>query len=182
MEREGLLVRDVMTGTAFPVGIATPVTFAQEIFGRKIADSLAVVDDEGLVMGSVDGSELARLQVAAMRRGRPRGRAKAKMRRLRMGEVMQWPAVTVDAEDSAREAARTLVKCGAARLVVVDGGGRPAGSVSAIDLVRALLSTMETARTVSAAGPRRADLRQLEAGRGGGATGEASGPCRAAGA
>ena len=132
-----MLVRDAMTGTSFSVGVATPVTFAQEMFGRDLADSLAVVDREGAVVGSVGRDDLARLRAEPVRRRWRPGRAG--VRSLRMGDVMARPATTVDAEASVLEAADALVRCGITRLTVVDGARVPVGSVSALDLLRAFV-------------------------------------------
>lgn len=127
------LVRDAMTGTSFSVGVATPLTFAQEMFGRDLADSLAVVDREGALVGSVARDDLARLQAEPVRRRRP---GRAGMRSLRISDVMSRPAMAVDAEASVLEAAHALVRCGITRLTVVDGARVPVGSVSALDLLR----------------------------------------------
>ena len=54
-------------------------------------------------------------------------------------EVMSGPPLAVAAEASALEAAHLLVRHGVDRLAVIDDDGRPIGTVTAIDVLRAFL-------------------------------------------
>jgi hypothetical protein len=81
-----------------------------------------VVDEEGRPLGVVSLRDLA---------GRRHGDT--------AGQIMTRPAAVVRQEEAIAQAGRVLAQTGYHRLVVVDGEGRAAGVVSALDVLRGLL-------------------------------------------
>jgi CBS domain-containing protein len=56
-----------------------------------------------------------------------------------VGDRMTAPALTMDQGASIRDAARLMAEADLHRIVVVDGGGRAVGIISALDVIRGLL-------------------------------------------
>ncbi|MFE0490751.1 CBS domain-containing protein [Streptomyces griseoaurantiacus] len=133
----------------------------KEIAGRLAehrVGGLPVVDEDGHVVGVVSETDLTIHQaetrlVHEPPRGRrfawltPRARRRtAKAHARTAGELMTTPAITVHAQDTVVEAARTMVRHQVHRLPVLDEEGRLVGIVSRHDLVRTFLRTDEEIR------------------------------------
>jgi CBS domain-containing protein len=128
---DGLRVADLMT--IDPVTIDTEATLdqAMELMrGYRIA-GLPVVDHQGSLVGVISHSDLvsaaASPLVGRVVRGQPD--------RLRVGELMSHPAITVRLGDPLVDAARLMVDRHIHRVVAVDEAGRPVGVLSAMDFV-----------------------------------------------
>ena len=137
-----LRVRDVMTGGELCVAAGTRLADVAETISRHGVDSVAVVDHEDVVVGTVGRAALQRAEARrrAVRVRLPRlGSRRSRARGQRVCEVMSWPPLTVAAETSALEAAHLLMRHRIAVLPVVDERRRPIGSVTATDLLQAFL-------------------------------------------
>ncbi|HXV57404.1 MAG TPA: CBS domain-containing protein [Gaiellaceae bacterium] len=135
-------VKDVMTVNVATVGPGATLKQAAETMVRRGVSGLPVVDEEARVLGVVSEADIIVKAAGRPERAGAFGRlfapAAADERRLAAetaGDAMTSPAVTVEADESAAEAARLMVEHGVNRLpVLVDG--KLAGIVSRADLVR----------------------------------------------
>ncbi|NUV68749.1 MULTISPECIES: CBS domain-containing protein [unclassified Streptomyces] len=112
-----LRVGELMTADVVTVGASTPSADVAGLFTRHAINGVPVVDEDGHVLGVVSASDL---------RGRRAPTAAG---------VMSAPAVTVEAEQTASEAARLMVRRGHERLPVIDDEERLVGMVTRRDLL-----------------------------------------------
>jgi len=128
--REQLTSADVMT--IDPVAVAADATIeeAEDLIRRYRISGLPVTDTNGALVGVISQTDfvhLANPEVARLIHNKTRG--------IRVGEVMSRPPVTVDLGTPLIEAARVMVTENIHRVVVVGGGQRPIGVLSAMDFV-----------------------------------------------
>jgi CBS domain-containing protein len=127
---EDMLVADVMTIDPIVVSVDATIEEAEELLRVHRITGLPVVDLSGRLAGVISQTDLLYLAVPtiqALIRHHDSG--------LRVGEVMSAPAVTIEATESIRGAARRMHDDRLHRLVVVDDHGRPVGVISAMDFV-----------------------------------------------
>ncbi len=127
---EDMLVADVMTIDPIVVSVDATIEEAEELLRVHRITGLPVVDLSGRLAGVISQTDLLYLAVPtiqALIRHHDSG--------LRVGEVMSVPAVTIEATESIRGAARRMHDERLHRLVVVDDHGRPVGVISAMDFV-----------------------------------------------
>lgn len=146
-----LTVRDVMTQSVISVHPGAPLKEVAQLLVDHRISGLAVVDDEGAVLGVVSEADfLVKEQGAEAVRHRPlawllgesresRSRL-AKLGALTAGEAMTAPAITVSSSCRITQAAAQMTARGVNRLPVVDDG-RLVGIVTRADLVRAYVRT-----------------------------------------
>jgi CBS domain-containing protein len=129
-------VDDVMTREVITVGVDTPIGQIAGLLDREGISAVPVTTSTGGVLGVVSQADLL-VGVADGERdnprgGRPRGRAAA----VRAGDLMTTPALSIDADASLTEAARTMQNRNVRRLLVTGPQGRLLGVVSRGDLLR----------------------------------------------
>ncbi|MFD0432677.1 CBS domain-containing protein [Streptomyces chartreusis] len=138
------IVRDVMTRDVAVVGRdAMFKDIVRTLQDRKVS-ALPVVDGGGRVLGVVSEADL--LHKEEFRDGDPdrytqlrRLSDLAKAGSVTAGELMTRPALTVTADSTLAQAARTMARARVKRLPVVDADGRLEGVVSRVDLLKVFL-------------------------------------------
>ena len=118
--------------TIDPVTVAADATIdhAEGLLARNAISGLPVVDGTGRLVGVISQTDL--LSVSGTPVGDLiRGRAN----RLRVGELMSSPAITIPITATLVEAARLMRDVRVHRLVAVDDAGRILGVLSATDFV-----------------------------------------------
>ncbi|MEV7389753.1 MULTISPECIES: CBS domain-containing protein [unclassified Streptomyces] len=141
----------VMTTEVIRAERGTPFKEVARLLGEHRISGLPVVDGSGRVVGVVSETDLMIRQAETpdpwlpARRHRlagltPGGRRRAaKARALAANRLMSAPPVTVHADDSVVEAARTMAKHHVERLPVVDEEDRLVGIVTRGDLLKVFL-------------------------------------------
>jgi CBS domain-containing protein len=131
MNRQQLVVADVMTLDPVVVHIYTPIEKAARLLSANSITGLPVIDDGGALVGVISQTDLVAVMespVGRLIRAEPSG--------LCVGELMSSPAVTVPLTEPLVEAARVMLDSRVHRLVAVDDAGHAVGVLSAIDFVR----------------------------------------------
>ncbi|MFB7629394.1 CBS domain-containing protein [Streptomyces sp. NPDC056149] len=141
-------VSDVMTQTVVAVGQAARFKEIVETMEQWKVSALPVLAGEGRVIGVVSEADL--LPKEEFRNAEPdRLEQRQRLGDLRKaggltaGELMSAPALTVHADDTLAQAARTMVHKSVKRLPVVDGRGMLQGIVSRADLLKVFLRSDE---------------------------------------
>ncbi|NUK06862.1 CBS domain-containing protein [Streptomyces lunaelactis] len=145
-------VESVMVGEVISVTPATPFKDVAKLLAEHDITGLPVLDDDGTVLGVVSESDLLVRQASAggadeEQQGPRHGRTARstadtrddKREGLTAGLLMSAPAITVKAEDTVAEAARTMLRRGVERLPVVDAADRLVGIVTRRDLLQVFL-------------------------------------------
>ncbi|MCX5001657.1 CBS domain-containing protein [Streptomyces sp. NBC_00638] len=144
-------VGTVMTTDVVRAPYGTPFKEVARLLAGHRISGLPVVDDDEKVIGVVSESDLLarqaetpdpyapkrRFRLVRPTRGARRQAAKARARTA--GALMSVPPVTVHAEDSIAEAARTMAQNRVERLPVVDEEDRLVGIVTRRDLLQVFL-------------------------------------------
>ncbi|MDF3144919.1 MULTISPECIES: CBS domain-containing protein [unclassified Streptomyces] len=138
------IVRDVMTRDVAVVGRDAAFKDIVRTLQDRGVSALPVVDGGGRVLGVVSEADL--LPKEEFRDSDPdrytqlrRLSDLAKAGSVTAGELMTRPALTVTADATLAQAARTMVRARVKRLPVVDGDGRLEGVVSRVDLLKVFL-------------------------------------------
>ena len=142
-------VGSVMTTDVVRAEYGTPFKEVARLLGGDRISGLPVVDDDEMVLGVISETDLLARQAAPpdpprsrfsldrlTRAGRRRA-AKAQARTA--GQLMTEPPVTVHAEDTIVEAARTMARHRVERLPVLDEEDRLVGIVTRRDLLQVFL-------------------------------------------
>ncbi|WP_310718991.1 CBS domain-containing protein [Streptomyces lydicus] len=145
-------VGSVMTTEVVRVGYGTPFKEVARLLAEHRISGLPVVDADEKVIGVLSETDLLTRQAQApddpcRRRRHLPGVALTKSARRRAakalactgGQLMSEPPITVHADDTVAEAARTLVEHGVHRLPVVDEEDRLVGIVTRRDLLQVFL-------------------------------------------
>ncbi|MCZ4101769.1 CBS domain-containing protein [Streptomyces sp. H39-C1] len=140
-------ITDVMTANVVKAVHATPFKVVAEQLSRHGISGLPVVDGDDKVIGVISETDLMMRQAASVaetasrwsRLFRGHRREQIKVRARTAGQLMSQPAVTVHAEDSIAEAARTMMEQKVERLPVVDEQDRLIGIVTRRDLLQVFL-------------------------------------------
>jgi CBS domain-containing protein len=130
MQTRQMFVGDVMTMDPVVVNVDASLEEAAHLFRSNAISGLPVVDTRGSLIGVISQTDLVGVMDSPL--GRLIG---IQPGRLRVGELMTSPAVTIPLTDSLREAARVMLGSRVHRLVATDDDGRPVGVLSAIDFV-----------------------------------------------
>lgn len=118
-------VSDVMTSPVVTCGPESPVREVARLMGERRVHAVIVCGIEGEAWSAISARDLMLVPpIEAFTR--------------RAHEVAATEAVTVAADAPLDEAARLLTEHDVEHAVVVDGGGRPVGIVSSLDVVRRL--------------------------------------------
>ncbi|MFH8371723.1 CBS domain-containing protein [Streptomyces sp. NPDC018031] len=142
-------ISDVMTRTVVAVGRDASFKEIVEIMGRWKVSAVPVLEGEGRVIGVVSEADLLpkeefRDQVLERpEMARQRLAEMAKARAVTAEELMSSPVVTVHADATVAEAARTMAIRGVKRLPVVDSEAKLCGIVSRADLLQVFLRSDE---------------------------------------
>ncbi|QHC23001.1 CBS domain-containing protein [Streptomyces sp. GS7] len=141
-------VSDVMTRTVVAVGQEARFKEIVETMEQWQVSALPVLAGEGRVIGVVSEADLLpkeEFRDAAPDRMEQRQRL-ADLRKaggLTAGELMSTPALTVRADETIAQAARTMARKSVKRLPVVDSHGMLQGVVSRADLLKVFLRSDE---------------------------------------
>jgi len=131
------LVRDVMTQQVVTATADTPIGDVAGLLATHRISAVPIVGDDDRVLGVVSAADLLSRVVAgnaaAGRSTRRRRSAKATARSA--GQVMSAPPVTIAADASLAEAAKTMQTRNVRRLLVTDQAGRLRGVVSRTDVL-----------------------------------------------
>ncbi|MEU9390299.1 CBS domain-containing protein [Streptomyces sp. NPDC048324] len=137
-------VSDVMTRTVVALASGAPFKDIVRAIRRWQVSALPVLDEDRRVVGVVSEADL--LPKEEFRNRTPdrytrmhRGGDLAKAGARTAGEVMTAPALTVRADATLAQAARTMAQYGVRRLPVVDEAGVLRGIVSRSDLLQVFL-------------------------------------------
>ncbi|GES29802.1 CBS domain-containing protein [Streptomyces angustmyceticus] len=144
MEHTPHTVSDVMTQTVVAVGQEAPFKEIVATMEEWQVSALPVLVGEGRVIGVVSEADL--LPKEEFRESEPSRMAQLgrlddvrKAGALTAKELMSTPALTVHADDTLAQAARTMAYKSVKRLPVVDGEGMLQGVVSRSDLLKVFL-------------------------------------------
>ena len=146
-------VGSLMVGEVISATPATPFKDVAKLLAEHDITGLPVLDDDGRVLGVISESDLLVRQASAgggdeerqgPRHGRTVGSTDAdrrddKREGLTADLLMSAPAITVQAEDTVANAARTMLRHSVERLPVVDAEGRLVGIVTRRDLLQVFL-------------------------------------------
>ncbi|MCI3241816.1 MULTISPECIES: CBS domain-containing protein [Streptomyces] len=152
-------VGSVMSTEVVRAEYGTPFKEVARRLGEHRISGLPVVDEDDKVIGVVSETDLMARQAdtpdpyepkkhfrpVALTRGARRRAAKSKARTA--GQLMTEPPVTVHADDTIVEAARTMVQHRVERLPVLDEADRLVGIVTRRDLLTVFLRPDEEIRT-----------------------------------
>ncbi|MFE0257787.1 CBS domain-containing protein [Streptomyces sp. NPDC059010] len=144
-------VGSVMTSDVVRAEHGTPFKEVARLLARHRISGLPVVDEDDKVIGVISETDLVahqahtpdphqpgrRPRLPGLTRGARREAAKARARTA--GRLMTAPPVTVHADDTVVEAARTMVRRRVERLPVLDEADRLVGIVTRRDLLRVFL-------------------------------------------
>ncbi|MFE4015911.1 CBS domain-containing protein [Streptomyces sp. NPDC059101] len=141
-------VGEVMTRTVVAVGQGARFKEIVATMERWKVSALPVLAGEGRVIGVVSEADLLpkeEFRDTAPERVEQRRRLDdlRKAGGLTAADVMSAPAMTVHADDTLAQAARTMVRKSVKRLPVVDGRGMLEGIVSRADLLKVFLRSDE---------------------------------------
>ncbi|MGW1884586.1 CBS domain-containing protein [Streptomyces sp. NPDC001970] len=141
-------VGNLMVGEVVSVVPSTPFKEVAKQLAEHDISGLPVLDEDDRVLGVVSESDLLVRQASAGSAGRERryhahgaGPVPDSDKRdaLTAAELMTGPAVTVHADDTVAEAARTMLRRSVERLPVVDEEDRLVGIVTRRDLLQVFL-------------------------------------------
>jgi CBS domain-containing protein len=146
-------VSDVMTVHVHVASPQAPFKVLVRLIEENKVSAIPIVDHQGIPIGMVSEADLLfkerRVELAAgedFLHLRKRRNERAKAEGTIASEVMTSPAITVTADTTLREAARTMQKKNVRRLVVVDQRGRISGIVSRSNLLQVFLRTDDELR------------------------------------
>ncbi|MFH8736102.1 MULTISPECIES: CBS domain-containing protein [unclassified Streptomyces] len=138
------IVSDVMTHTVAAVGRRAAFKEIVQLMQDRQISALPVIEGEGRVVGVVSEADLLPKEElrdnpdeAYLQLRQPVDVAKADA--LSAGDLMSSPAVTIRADATLAEAARTMAREGVKRMPVVDDVGLLEGVVSRADLLKVFL-------------------------------------------
>jgi CBS domain-containing protein len=125
------MTRETVTATA-----GTPIGEVADLLAGHRISAVPIVGDDDRLLGVVSAADLLPKVDAGGRATRRRRSAEAAAGTAQ--EVMTTPPVTIDADASLAEAARTMRRRRVRRLLVTDDAGHLRGVVSRTDLLRPL--------------------------------------------
>ncbi|MFF4209540.1 CBS domain-containing protein [Streptomyces sp. NPDC001796] len=142
-------VGSVMTMDVVRAEYRTPFKEVARLLADRRISGLPVVDDDDKVLGVISETDLVTRQSEASDRDKPRRRFRfvaprahrqaAKSSAFTAGQLMTAPPVTVHAEETIAEAARTMAHHHVERLPVLDEEDRLVGIVTRRDLLQVFL-------------------------------------------
>lgn len=118
------------------VNLDTDVNLAYERILELDISSVAVLDDQGKLVGVLSRSDL--IQAGTRQAGSAFRAPVLTLPNRGAGEMMTAPALTVGPEDSLKVAARLMVERRIHRVYLIDSVGRPSGVLSTRDLMVAV--------------------------------------------
>ncbi|MGW2559400.1 CBS domain-containing protein [Streptomyces sp. NPDC001514] len=136
-------VGDLMVDDVISVVPSTPFKAVAKLLAEHDISGLPVLDEDDRVVGVISESDLLVRQASAGPTGQgasgPADDGNGKGDALTVVKLMSAPAVTVHADDTVAEAARTMLLRGVERLPVVDEEERLVGIVTRRDLLQVFL-------------------------------------------
>ena len=135
---KGLKVKDVMTRGVITIPQDASIKEAVEMLADNDVSGLAVISDEGELIGVLSETDMVRVVSENME-------GEDDLYRIRVSEVMATPAITVNREDDLKEACRIMYRNNIHRLIVQQEIKRgeqtkyvPGGILSISDVVKVL--------------------------------------------
>lgn len=125
-----LRVADLMTIDPISVRSDAGIEEAERLMRDHRITGLPVVDDQEHLVGVISQTDLLYLAIPSVR-----SLIRHRDPKVRVGEVMSTPPVTIDDSATLRDAARLMHQERLHRLVAVDAHGRPVGVIAAMDYV-----------------------------------------------
>ncbi len=125
-----LVAADLMTIDPVVVAVDAPIEEAERLMRTYRVSGLPVTDEDGALVGVVSQTDFVHLDSPDVR-----SLIRHESSRIRVGEVMSRPPVTVAMTTPLLQAARMMSDERVHRVVVVDDQQRPIGVLSAIDFV-----------------------------------------------
>ncbi len=125
-----LRVADLMTIDPISVRSDAGIEEAEQLMRDHRITGLPVVDDQEHLVGVISQTDLLYLAIPSVR-----SLIRHRDPKVRVGEVMSTPPVTIDDSATLRDAARLMHQERLHRLVAVDTHGRPVGVIAAMDYV-----------------------------------------------
>lgn len=125
-----LHIRDVMTRDVFTIPHSLGLAQAAWTLARRGIGGAPVCDDDGQIVGVISKGDL--VDLAASGRDDPDATTVA--------DVMTPAIVSVEEDDSLVDAIQLMVGHGIHRVVVLDDAGHAAGIVTALDVLRSLIT------------------------------------------
>ncbi|MFF4089245.1 CBS domain-containing protein [Streptomyces nigra] len=148
-------VGSVMTTDVVRAEYGTPFKEVARLLARHHISGLPVVDDDEMVLGVLSETDLLARHAAEPGTGKRFGldrltragrRRAAKAEARTAGQLMTEPPITVHADDTIVEAARTMAQHRVERLPVLDEANRLVGIVTRRDLLQVFLRPDEDIR------------------------------------
>ncbi|MGV9235519.1 CBS domain-containing protein [Streptomyces nigra] len=148
-------VGSVMTTDVVRAEYGTPFKEVARLLARHHISGLPVVDDDEMVLGVLSETDLLARHTAEPGTGKRFGldrltragrRRAAKAEARTAGQLMTEPPITVHADDTIVEAARTMAQHRVERLPVLDEANRLVGIVTRRDLLQVFLRPDEDIR------------------------------------
>ena len=150
MERfaRSVSARDIMATKVVSVQPESPLADVVEIMSEHGVSGVPVLDSEGKVLGVISekdilfqflGEKAGNFMAALQRCLHAGGCMAVPVRKLKAGEVMTSPAVTVSEDAFLGEIVELLTQKGINRLPVTDSDGRLVGIIARSDIVNATL-------------------------------------------
>lgn len=125
-----LQIRDVMTRDVFTIPHSLGIAQAAWTLVHRGIGGAPVRDDQGQIVGVISKGDLVDLAAS--------GRNEQDTRTVR--DVMTPAIVSVEEDDSLLDAIQLMVGHGIHRVVVLDDAGRASGIVTALDVLRSLIT------------------------------------------
>lgn len=123
-------VADLMSLDPVTVSVDATLDEAESLMRDRHITGLPVVDATGHLVGVISQTDIVFLAASSVR-----ALIHGRQPRIRVGEVMSSPPITIDAAAPLIDAADRMTREGIHRLVVVDDRGRPIGVIAAMDFV-----------------------------------------------
>ena len=127
---DDLCIADLMTIDPITVRGDARTEVAEDLMRSYHVTGLPVVDEHGSLIGVISQTDLLHLAAPVVM-----ALIRHHASRIRVGEVMSVPPVTIEASAPLRDAAIRMNRDRLHRLVAVDDHGRPIGIISAMDFV-----------------------------------------------
>ncbi|AVZ76744.1 hypothetical protein SLUN_35680 [Streptomyces lunaelactis] len=131
-------VRSLMVDEVVSVTPSAPFKDVAKLLAEHDISGLPVLDDHDRVIGVVSESDLL-VRQATVGAAEGEGTQDTERDDLTAAQLMSAPAITVHADDTVSQAARTMVKRSVERLPVVDDEDRLIGIVTRRDLLQVFL-------------------------------------------
>jgi len=138
-------IREIMTPNPISINVKSPIGEAIKMLYDQVFKSLPVVDSEKHLLGVITSSDLVNQGILPFylplldKTDVDRRDLLNKAYEVSVSDVMSKPAVTINQDATAQEAANLMTSRRIKRLPVVDDQGKLVGMISRIDLIAAAI-------------------------------------------